>query len=116
MKRLIIAAAILATSASLAQAKCSKPNLNGNWVLYTGVSGAEVAMTGGTITIGGTELKVSSFGSKCTGFGLYTTGGATIITTITSESVSSASPLKPNQLTFSVNAGAVYQNISLFRR
>ncbi len=104
MNKLFITAAILAVSVSVAEAKCTKKSLNGNWSL--GLAGGGPAFlgsaSGGTFTftsgMSTLTLSVANFSStSCKGSGSGTVGATPITFKINSEKIP-GSAQKPNHL------------------
>jgi hypothetical protein len=103
MKKLIIAAAVLAVSTAAAEAKCSKKALNGTWALAVGgevavigtASGGVFTFTNGMDTL---TLTLSTFSStKCKGNGSGSEGGSPFTFKMASESIPGSAE-KPNHL------------------
>ncbi len=121
MKKLIIAAAVLAACVISAEAKCSKKALNGNWALAA--EGEVVAIgtaSGGTFTfnIGGTPFVLTLTGfssSTCKGSGIGTEGGFPFNFKMASESIPGSSQ-KPNQLLVTADVGAGLIPLALKRQ
>ncbi len=108
MKKLIIAAAILAASVTAAEAKCSKKALNGSWSLaVNGEVAAIGTASGGIFSFAGglLSLTLSNFSSTtCKGSGTGQEGGAPFTFKMASESIPGSSQ-KPNQLMVNIDIG-----------
>jgi hypothetical protein len=104
MKKLILAAAIIAASVGAAEAKCSKKSLNGNWMLHVAGQGVPVVIAGGSTTISGITINFN-LNDKCKGVGSITDGMVTLPITIASERISPSSSLKPNLIDISYDSG-----------
>ncbi len=110
MKKLIIAAAVLAATVTSAEAKCSKKALNGNWSLA--IAGNVVAVgnaSGGvfTFTVGMETLTMTLSGfssTKCKGSGSGVDAGSPITFTMASESIPGSSK-SPNHLLVNITGG-----------
>ncbi len=111
MKKIIIVLAALAATASIAEAKCTKKSLNGNWSIGTPVVGTGTGTIAGgvlNVTLDGDviSLNISSFSStKCRGTGSGTFGVTPVSMTIASEKIP-GSTVSPNHLFITVTAGS----------
>jgi hypothetical protein len=115
MKKLILAAAIIAAGVGAAEAKCSKKSLNGNWMLNIAGQGVPVTISGGVMTVG-TESLSFNLNDKCKGTGTYVSGGTSYPTTIATEKISASSSLKPNMIDVGIDTGMGVIVFSFYRR
>jgi hypothetical protein len=109
MKKILVAAALLAFTVPAAQAQCSKKALNGNWSVDVGPLAISGTATGGnfTFTSGGGTLTftLNSFSSsKCKGTGTGNYFGIPVTVTAASEKIPGGSE-KPNHLLVTISAG-----------
>ncbi len=74
-------------------------------------------MSGGVIDLGGgIFLRVKSMGKNCIGIGEYDSGGTILPAVVTADRVPNGSSAKPNQATFAVNLGGIFQAFRLARK
>ena len=111
MKKFLIAAAILATTISAAEAKCSRASVGGNWrIAWGGLSTVLIAnLNNGIVQIplipaSGTY----TMSQNC--MGTLQLSGVPILFTLVAEHVDPGSSLKPNHMdmTYDNGAGAGY--------
>jgi hypothetical protein len=120
MRKIIIAASMLALSVVAAEAKCTKKSLNGTWVLGAGSTAIPGTAAGGTFTFisGGTTLTMtlSSFSStKCRGSGTGVSGATPFTFKMASERIPDT-PDSPNHLFVTATAGATTIMFTLQRQ
>ena len=102
MKKLILAAAVLAASVGAAEAKCSTKSLNGNWMLGDDELGLPipVIINNGTATVSGTPIFTLTLNGKCKGN--VTFSSPNFAGRVATERLAKTSTLKPNVLQIGV--------------
>jgi hypothetical protein len=119
MRKILIAAAVLAVSVTSAEAICTKKSLNGNWNLgVLGSFAVQGTAAGGTFTFPSANfaMTLASYNSKsCKGSGTGTSSGTPFTFTINSEKIPGTSQ-KPNQLFVDIVFGSDVLSVTLQRR
>jgi hypothetical protein len=118
MKKLLIAASMLAASVSAAEAGCSKAGLNGFWFLAVGPEAVQVIMNNGVVFLDDDKITINTFGSNCRGTGTYYDDSvpATYPLTIAAEASAGTSAAKPLQLDIGFDVAGTFNTYRMFRQ
>lgn len=106
MKKLIIAAAVLAATVTAAQAKCSKAAMEGEWQFSyeAGGSSARLVFDNGNILNGGALVGTYTMAKSCKGTVIIS--GVPVIFTSRADKIDEDSDMKPGTLSFGYDNGA----------